>query len=363
MRPFSRRLWLSAAALLWGMVPAARAYDVLHGIGVMGDSASDEYQFYHQDPLDRHFARNWVEILAATTDLNFGTFTAADRGAPRWQGYEYNWARTRSTAAATFNLPDGADFQPLTTLNQHLGLASQVAAGQVSLSAMLIGNNDFLQYFVDPTQPPPTAESLNAQVQAMATQALTAAGTVLAADPTGQSKMILFTIPDEKWSPAAVQATQAAVAAGYATPEQVATLFAGLSLATNGYNQALIDFAALHSDRVAIADLHGLLDMLEAQVHNAGTLNIAGVDMNLDVPGHELSNFWLDDGIHPGTLAQAMIANLFLDTLNARTDWGAFVPPLTGSAISDYAQQYVPEPATLSLLAAPLGLLLLRRRR
>ena len=37
--------------------------DLPGGVGVMGDSYSDEYQFY---PPDRSTARNWVEILAAT---------------------------------------------------------------------------------------------------------------------------------------------------------------------------------------------------------------------------------------------------------------------------------------------------------
>ena len=39
------------------------------GIGVLGDSYSDEYQFY---PPHRSTARNWVEILAATRGVDFG---------------------------------------------------------------------------------------------------------------------------------------------------------------------------------------------------------------------------------------------------------------------------------------------------
>ena len=51
------------------------------GIGVLGDSYSDEYQFY---PPHRSTARNWVEILAATRGLNFGRFsTAESRRAPQ----------------------------------------------------------------------------------------------------------------------------------------------------------------------------------------------------------------------------------------------------------------------------------------
>ena len=50
---------------------AAAPADSPAGIGVLGDSYSDEYQFY---PPDRSTARNWVEILATTRGLDFGRF-------------------------------------------------------------------------------------------------------------------------------------------------------------------------------------------------------------------------------------------------------------------------------------------------
>src|SRR4051812_49132337 len=73
---------------------AAVSAGPLGGIGVLGDSYSDEYQFY---PPDRSMARNWVEILAATRGLDFGPFAAVSRGEPRNQGYAFNWARSDAT--------------------------------------------------------------------------------------------------------------------------------------------------------------------------------------------------------------------------------------------------------------------------
>jgi len=68
---------LLAMALL--LVPAARAHAALmHGIGAMGSSTTDEYQFSPLHPT----ARNWVEILAATRDWNFGSSTTASRDDP-----------------------------------------------------------------------------------------------------------------------------------------------------------------------------------------------------------------------------------------------------------------------------------------
>src|SRR5687768_11788563 len=66
------------------------------GVGVLGDSYSDEYQFY---PPHRARARNWVEILAETRGIDFGAFSLADRGAPRHAGYANNWARSGATTA------------------------------------------------------------------------------------------------------------------------------------------------------------------------------------------------------------------------------------------------------------------------
>src|SRR3954451_3109113 len=105
-----------AGAALAG-VPGAQAGSP-GGIGVLGDSYSDEYQFY---PPDRSTARNWVEILAQRRGLDFGSFTAASRGEPRNQGFAYNWARS------------DAETTDLIATGQHTGLAAQVARGEVSL--------------------------------------------------------------------------------------------------------------------------------------------------------------------------------------------------------------------------------------
>src|SRR4051812_24184357 len=85
------------------------------GIGILGDSYSDEYQFYAPD---RSAARNWMEMLATTRGLNFGKFTNDGRGEPRNQGYEYNWARS-----------DATTYDMIAT-GQHTGLAAQVARGE-----------------------------------------------------------------------------------------------------------------------------------------------------------------------------------------------------------------------------------------
>src|SRR6476619_6148359 len=110
------RLAALLIALLTPLAPARAGWR--GGIGVLGDSYSDEYEFY---PPDRSTARNWVEILATTRGVDFGRFSAASRGEPRNRGYAYNGARSDATT------------DDLIATGQHTGLAAQVARGEVGL--------------------------------------------------------------------------------------------------------------------------------------------------------------------------------------------------------------------------------------
>src|SRR4029079_3673654 len=67
----------------------------IDGIGVLGDSYSDEYQFYAPD---RSTARNWVEQLAEDSNVGFGAFFPTDPAGPRNEGFEFNWATSGHTS-------------------------------------------------------------------------------------------------------------------------------------------------------------------------------------------------------------------------------------------------------------------------
>src|SRR3954453_14674641 len=110
-----------------GSVCCAGESGKVTAIGVLGDSYSDEYQFY---PPDRSTAQNWVEILARTRGLNFGRYSTQSRGEPRNQGFEFNWARSDVTST------------DLIKSGQLPGLAEQVAGGAVSAVVIFIGGND-----------------------------------------------------------------------------------------------------------------------------------------------------------------------------------------------------------------------------
>jgi hypothetical protein len=105
----------------------------IEGLGVNGDSLSDEYASETYS-----YARNWVELLAQERAVDLGM--VADWGSePRNEGYEYNWARA------------GATSQSLIDAGQHTFLASQIDSGDVTHAVLAIGQNDFAPY------PEPTA--------------------------------------------------------------------------------------------------------------------------------------------------------------------------------------------------------------
>jgi hypothetical protein len=145
------------------------------GIGVLGDSYSDEYRFY---PRDRTTARNWVEILAETRELNFGRLTTEHRGEPQNQGYEFNWARSDATTA------------DLIATGQHTGLAAQVACSEITVVVIFIGGNDFINALVS-DNPTAVLELVLARASANLQLAL---DTILKASPSAQ--VLLATSPN-----------------------------------------------------------------------------------------------------------------------------------------------------------------------
>ncbi|MFV1967959.1 MAG: GDSL-type esterase/lipase family protein [Pirellulaceae bacterium] len=95
----------------------------LVGLGVAGDSLSDEYAGSYG------VARNWVELLVEETDIYVGPH--GSWGEPRGVGYEFNWAKSGATSAS------------LLSGGQDVGLAGQIATGEVGYAVVAIGQNDF----------------------------------------------------------------------------------------------------------------------------------------------------------------------------------------------------------------------------
>jgi len=286
----------------------------------MGSSTTDEYEFSSLHPT----ARNWVEMLATTHNWNFGSFTTDSRGEPRNQGYEYNWARVGATTGG------------LLTEGQDTGLAAQVASGNVTLAFLWIGTNDFrnvLNATVPPASLPPTV------VPNAVANFTTALNTVLAADPN--VKIVVATTYDE----ADLPYVRKRLGSGQLSQDLVNQVSSGIQ----DYN-AQITAIANTNPHIAVTDLFGLLGGIMA----ADQFSFAGLPMDRINSNAQPDHFYVDD-FHPGTIGQGLIANAFVDTIDAQ--FGADAPRLTDAEILGVAG-VVPEPSSAALLGlSALGLL------
>jgi hypothetical protein len=297
------------AVLCLVLLPDATARDDLGvGIGVLGDSYSDEYQFY---PPHRSTARNWVEILAATRRLNFGPFSASSRGEPRNQGFAYNWARSDATS------------DDLIAQGQHTGLAAQVARGEVKLVFIFIGGNDFIHALQSPD---PLARLDEIRSRAVRNHRL-AVETILAADPG--VKLIVATLPDIRSLPE------------FAGPIREGRLSSSLVAA---YGQAIrafnnhIRLLALGQRRIALVDLNLLTRLTTRERFKEVVLMGRRLDWGL--PGNEIDHFFLADGRHMGTLGHGLLAQLFIETANR--SFGAGLAPLSDQEVLRFAANLTP---------------------
>ena len=100
------------------------AADPIVGLGILGDSFSDEYS-----DQSLNYAQNWVELLAGQRQVDIGA--TGSWGEPRRAGFEFDWGRADATSSDLVNQ------------GQTLGVLGQIAQGDVSHVVMMIGQGDF----------------------------------------------------------------------------------------------------------------------------------------------------------------------------------------------------------------------------
>jgi len=279
------------------------------GIGVLGDSYSDEYQFY---PPDRSTARNWVEILAATRGLDFGPFSLESRGEPRNQGFAFNWARSDASS------------DDLIATGQHTGLAEQVARGEVGLVVISIGGNDFIHAF----QSPDPMTALRDVFPRNLENYRLAVETIL--DARDDVKVVLATLPDIRNLPE----ISAPVRSGL-IPSTTADAY---SAAIARFNARIKALAARHP-RIALLDLD--LAMRGANLLSHDQIIVDGLRIDRVHPSDHYEAFFLADGRHIGTVGQGVLARMLIATINQRFDAG--IAPLGEREIVEFARR-IPSP-------------------
>jgi hypothetical protein len=296
------------AAVAVELLEARRLASASHllRVGVLGDSYSDEYRFY---PPDRSHAQNWVQQLAANERVSFGAFSTRSRGTPRNQGYANDWALSSATSS---DLPA-----------QTAGVAAQAAAGQIDVATILIGGDDFLDLLdadvTDLATAAATAPAaLAATAQAVVANIEASVTTLLASSPT--VRVAVATLPPVSQLPIIAEAETFETLTGQGPA--AAALVAAADAAEAQVNAALTAFAATNG-RVAIADFAAAASAAFA----TATYAIGRFKIDTTTPGDGPRHLFLADGIHPGTVAQALLANTFITAIDTR--FGLSVKPLT----------------------------------
>jgi hypothetical protein len=282
-------------------------------VGVLGDSYSDEYQFA---PPHRPLARSWVEILAATRGVHFGAFTTQSWEDARLAGFQYDWARDGATSGYVVQ-----DELP--------GLRAQVAGGQVNTAFLFMGSNDFDSVFnAAATGKVPTDQALaqlnqeEAQLEANFT---TTVNTLLAANPNAH--VVVSTLFDLNLQPGT---------SNMLWRPEAQVLLGALSRAIGRYN-ALVRATAAGNSRVALVDIDGMMSNLVREGGSRGMVPFANIWLNVGGPGDDVHHLFLADRMHFGTVFQGMIANAFVEAVDAA--FGAHLVPLTPQQIVRFARR------------------------
>lgn len=294
-------------ALISGSLAPAQAGSP-GGIGVLGDSYSDEYSFY---PPDRSLAENWVEILAQARGLDFGPFSEVSRGEPRNQGYAYNWARS------------DAETSDLIATGQHLGLAEQVARGEVKVVVVFIGGNDFIHAWLSPDP----AGRLREVLPRALTNFRTAVETILAADPS--VKLVVGTVPDIRNLPEIASMIQEG--------QRSADLASVYTAAIRQFNAQVRSLA--DDPRIALVDLD--LTTQAANLLSRHHTIAWGQKLDRIHGANDPEHFFLADNRHPGTLGQGLMAQMVVAVLDAK--FAAGIEPLAAREVLSIVRPGHPE--------------------
>jgi hypothetical protein len=298
---------LLAAGLVVCLAPPFQAQTARPGFGVIGDSGSDEYRA--DDGRGGRFAAttlNWNELLSVYRGFNFGPW--GRRPAPRRSGFEYNWARTGATIAT------------LIAEGQHLGLARQIWEGKVQYAAVMIGVNDFAPWngtYRAIYSGALSGQALNDTIDRHASNLEHILDTVLAARPV---KLVMANIPDRGGSPVTI--------AAFPDP-------AKRRLVTNAIVELNDRIQTMTRTRpVVLIDMYNWGNRLLSQVGADGNLVIGGAAIALLTNGDEPHHLILGDNEHGGTVAEGLLANMFIDHWNL---YGLGATPFTDAEILSHA--------------------------
>ncbi|HEY1598539.1 MAG TPA: hypothetical protein VGG64_03000 [Pirellulales bacterium] len=248
-----------AAVLLHSIDSSARG-DILHGIGVMGDSGSVSSPSY-----------KWPAQLQTNRGLNFGG-----------SGLPYDHAVGGATSAT------------LLSGGQQTKMAADVTAGKVTLGITFVGNDDWgtsaaLAIAAGTATPAQTTAFQNSVVNNIQT----AVNTEFAAGIQG---MLLGSVEDVSLTPEGQS---------IGDPDAIARVQGTIS----NINSQLLTYA--QTMHIPFVDFYTLGD----NIYATGQLKVGGVAIDLTDSGSDPHDFWLDS-LHPGIVGNAILGNMWMEAIN-----------------------------------------------
>ncbi len=264
---------------------ASLAASPIGGLGILGDSASDEYRA--DDNRGGAYAEttlNWMELLVRQRGIDAGPW--GGRSEPRRSGYAYNWARSGAVAA------------DLIDTGQATGLAAQVAAGNVSTVVIMVGANDFAiwngtysQVYSGTVSGLALTEKVDGIVDSLrqAVEALQAAG---------PARIFIATLSDRGSVPVFQQTFPDAAKRQRVTDAIVRV--------NDGIRQLALDRG------VVVVDFYTYGSTLLPRFDANGNLDVGGELISFAESGDEPHHLLLADNDHAGTVASGLIANYFI---------------------------------------------------
>lgn len=263
----------------------------IKGLLVLGDSRSDEYQA--DDARGGAYAAvtfNWLELLVRFRGVNVGSW--GTRASPRRTGYEYNWSLS------------GDVMQDMIDQNQHVGGATQIAAGLISHVVIDVGANDitaFNQTYDAIYNSTLDDAGVAAKVSTFISNMATAIDTLLAA---GSVSILVVNLID--WGTTPTYQTNYPNSAGRAR----------CTAATIAINSGLASMLSSRP-RVVLLDLYTYQEVtLPTLVDGNGNIIIDGQAISVVGFGDEPHHAILGDNEHLGTVLSALWSNQRIALLN-----------------------------------------------
>ena len=355
-------------------------------IGSIGDSITDEYQFYA--PY-RPAAQNWVEILSGLrgpqsgNQVSFGAFsTTTARGETRNNGFAQDWAHSGATAVGTDVAGAGTTFvnqydggYPAATdiglLNQTTSNGHPNGLSNIDVATILIGGNDYeatvtsaLEKIAFTTTLPTgdtiakfITDELTTAFTQMVTDIKNGASDALTAitNQDANFPVVLITPPNLAYTPLVQNAVSI-------LPQAVKDIVLNdLTKVATGIDDALYYLVYLESSDPNLKFLDVDTEVLDPILGSPTDLKNPviggknGTVIDATGAGPSYTDLFVGDGFHPGTVGQALLAKAIvgkIDSIKVPVIENNPIAALSDTEILSYAQKSQPV-TTVKLTASP----------